>query len=417
LRPAHQHQILLERQRKSRQRAIGRWQSGQPLGQRLGAGGQRPHPDLGAHHEAQSRAPQVELDTGSRPAAGARRPATGTNHFRLRACHRPQCRRQRTDHPFRIGPGQDPGQRARRIAQVRVLDAGIGGIGGIALHQAGRRCAIAGQAGQVGANTEWCVDRKRHGRDACEARRHLIDLSRRPSPGRPDSSQTGTLALPDNLAPFTTTRSIRPPMTDTLMRHLPDLALAAALAWGAGLRLYLVVLLCGLAARFGGWPLPDHLQVLQHPLVMGVAGFMTVIEGLADKVPWLDSLWDTVHTLIRIPAGAALAGAVFGDSGTAVATAAALLGGSLTATTHLAKSGARALVNTSPEPFSNIALSLAEDAAVIGGAWLLAEHPWVLLGVLACFTVLMLVMLRLLVRGARRLFGARARAVGSARLE
>ena len=206
-------------------------------------------------------------------------------------------------------------------------------------------------------------------------------------------------------------------MTDTLMRHLPDLALAAALAWGAGLRLYLVVLLCGLAARFGGWPLPDHLQVLQHPLVIGVAGFMTVIEGLADKVPWLDSLWDTVHTLIRIPAGAALAGAVFGDSGTAVATAAALLGGSLTATTHLAKSGARALVNTSPEPFSNIALSLAEDAAVIGGAWLLAEHPWVLLGVLACFTVLMLVMLRLLVRGARRLFGARARAVGSAGLE
>ena len=205
-------------------------------------------------------------------------------------------------------------------------------------------------------------------------------------------------------------------MTDTLMRHLPDLALAAALAWGAGLRLYLVVLLCGLAARFGGWPLPDHLQVLQHPLVIGVAGFMTVIEGLADKVPWLDSLWDTVHTLIRIPAGAALAGAVFGDSGTAVATAAALLGGSLTATTHLAKSGARALVNTSPEPFSNIALSLAEDAAVIGGAWLLAEHPWVLLGVLACFTVLMLVMLRLLVRGARRLFGTRTRSVESASL-
>ena len=205
-------------------------------------------------------------------------------------------------------------------------------------------------------------------------------------------------------------------MTDTLMLHLPDLALAAALAWGAGLRLYLVVLLCGLAARFGGWPLPDHLQVLQHPLVIGVAGFMTVIEGLADKIPWLDSLWDTVHTLIRIPAGAALAAAVFGDSGTAVATAAALLGGSLTATTHLAKSGARALVNTSPEPFSNVALSLAEDVAVIGGAWLLAEHPWVLLGALACFTVLMLVMLRLLVRGARRLFGARARSVESASL-
>jgi hypothetical protein len=97
-----------------------------------------------------------------------------------------------------------------------------------------------------------------------------------------------------------------------------------------------------------------------------------------------------------------------------VATAAALLGGSLTATTHLAKSGARALVNTSPEPFSNIALSLAEDTAVLGGAWLLAEHPWVLLGALALFTVLMLIMLRLLVRGARRLFGARSRSPQSA---
>lgn len=202
-------------------------------------------------------------------------------------------------------------------------------------------------------------------------------------------------------------------MTDALMKHLPDLALAAALAWGAGLRLYLVVLMCGLAARFAAWPLPDHLQVLQHPLVIGAAGFMTAIEGLADKIPWLDSVWDTLHTLIRIPAGAALAAAVFGDSGVAVATAAALLGGSLTATTHLAKSGTRALVNTSPEPFSNIAVSLAEDTMVIGGAWLLSEHPLVLLALLGCFTVLMLLMLRLLLRGARRLFAPRVQPAGS----
>jgi len=207
-------------------------------------------------------------------------------------------------------------------------------------------------------------------------------------------------------------------MTDTLMRHLPDLALAAALAWGAGLRLYLVVLLCGLAARFGGWPLPDHLQVLQHPLVMGVAGFMTVIEGLADKVPWLDSLWDTVHTLIRIPAGAALAGAVFGDSGTAVATAAALLGGSLTATTHLAKSGARALVNTSPEPFSNIALSLAGDALVPTMLWLAVAHPlWfglalaLLVVASVVLTLVLFKFLRLLVRKLRGRLGGKPVAV------
>ncbi len=191
---------------------------------------------------------------------------------------------------------------------------------------------------------------------------------------------------------------------DTVLPHLPDLALAAALAWGAGLRLYLVVLICGLAARFGGFPLPEHLQVLQNPLVIGTAGFMSVVEGFADKIPWLDSLWDTLHTAIRIPAGAALAAAVFGDSGTAVATAAALLGGSLTATTHLAKSGTRAVANTSPEPFSNIALSLTEDALVVGGAWLVAEHPVVFLGVVTVFAIAMVLMLRLLIRGARRLW-------------
>ena len=188
-----------------------------------------------------------------------------------------------------------------------------------------------------------------------------------------------------------------------LLENLPDLALASALAFGAGLRLYLVVLLCGLAARLGGWPLPEHLQVLAHPLVIGAAGFMALLEGFADKIPWLDSLWDTLHTLIRIPAGAALAAAVFGDSGTAMATAAGLLGGTLTATSHLAKSGTRALVNASPEPFSNVAVSLAEDAMVITGAWMLARHPVILLILLAAVTVGLVVMLRLLLRGARRL--------------
>lgn len=192
-------------------------------------------------------------------------------------------------------------------------------------------------------------------------------------------------------------------MTDTLLLHLPDLALAAALAWGAGLRLYLVVFLLGLAGQADWWTLPDHLQVLAHPIVLTAAGFMALVELFADKVPWLDSLWDIVHTLIRIPAGAALAAAVFGDSGTATAVAAALLGGSLTAATHLAKSGTRAAANASPEPFSNLGLSLSEDALVLGGAWLAVSYPLVFLGLLLVFLVAALLMIGVIVRGLRRM--------------
>ncbi len=190
---------------------------------------------------------------------------------------------------------------------------------------------------------------------------------------------------------------------DLLFSHAPELALAAALAWGAGLRLYLVVFLFGLAGHMGWWPLPEHLHTLQHPLVIGAAGFMALVETFADKVPWLDSLWDTLHTLIRIPAGAAMAAAVFGDAGTATALSAALLGGSLTATTHLAKSGTRAAVNTSPEPFSNIAVSLGEDAMVVGGIWMATQHPLLFLALVAAFVVIAFLALRLILRGLRRL--------------
>lgn len=194
-------------------------------------------------------------------------------------------------------------------------------------------------------------------------------------------------------------------MPEALMHHLPDLALAAALAWGAGLRLYLVTFLFGLASLLGWWTLPEHLQVLQHPLVLGASGFMSVVELFADKIPWIDSLWDAVHTFIRIPAGAALAAAVFSDSGTAIAVAAGLLGGTLTATTHLAKSGTRAVVNGSPEPFSNLLVSMSEDAAVLGGTWLAATHPLLFLGLILLFVVLAVVLFRLLWRGIKRMVG------------
>src|SRR5216110_2682194 len=134
-----------------------------------------------------------------------------------------------------------------------------------------------------------------------------------------------------------------------LTQHLPELALAAALAWGSGLRAYAVIFAVGLAGALGWIDLPGHLDVLQHPVVIAASGFMTLVEFGADKLPWLDSIWDAVHSFIRVPAGAALAAMAFGDSTNAVIVAAAILGGSLAAAMHTAKAGTRAALNLSPE--------------------------------------------------------------------
>ncbi len=197
---------------------------------------------------------------------------------------------------------------------------------------------------------------------------------------------------------------------DALLQHLPELALAGALAWGAGLRLYLVVFGLGLAGWLGWLPLPEHLQPLASPIAVVAAGFMALVELFADKLPWLDTLWDGLQTFIRIPAGAALAAGVFGDAGAGTALAAALLGGTVTATTHFSKAGARAAVNASPEPFSNWGLSFAEDVAVIGGTWLALQYPAVFLVLLAAFLAGALLLVGWVVRGFRRLFGRPAAA-------
>lgn len=185
--------------------------------------------------------------------------------------------------------------------------------------------------------------------------------------------------------------------------NLPELAIAAALAWGAGLRAYAVIFAVGLAGTLGWVELPEHLRLLEHPLVLGASGLMTAVEFFADKVPWLDSVWDAVHSFIRIPAGAALAAAVFGDSGIAVALAAAILGGTLAGTVHLAKSGARAAINTSPEPFSNWTASLSEDALVPLGLWLAVAHPILFFVLLALFLLVAVILVRFLWRGLARL--------------
>ena len=189
-----------------------------------------------------------------------------------------------------------------------------------------------------------------------------------------------------------------------LESYLPDIAIAAALAWGSGLRAYAVIFAVGLVGYLGWIALPEHLGLLQHPLVLGASGLMTAVEFFADKVPWVDSMWDTVHSFIRIPAGAALAGAVFGDSGAAVALAAALLGGTLAAGVHLTKAGTRAALNTSPEPFTNWTASLAEDAMVPTGLWLAFAHPIAFFGALLLFLLAAVLLLRFIWRGLRRLF-------------
>jgi hypothetical protein len=181
------------------------------------------------------------------------------------------------------------------------------------------------------------------------------------------------------------------------------LALAAALGWASGVRLYLVVLLTGLAGYFGWVPLPSGLHLLANPVVLAVSGFMVFIEFFADKIPGVDSLWDLIHTVIRIPAGAALAAAVFGADQSSWALAAALMGGTLAATSHVAKATTRAALNASPEPFSNIAMSLLGDSVVPVSLWLSWAHPYAFFGALAVALVVMLAAIWLLAKFLRRL--------------
>jgi hypothetical protein len=189
------------------------------------------------------------------------------------------------------------------------------------------------------------------------------------------------------------------------------LAVAAALGWASGLRLYLVVFLTGLAGWLGWVPLPAGLQLLQNPLVLGTAGFMLFIEFFADKIPGLDSLWDLVHSVVRIPAGAALAAAVFGADAGAWTMVAALMGGTLAATSQAAKTTTRAAINTSPEPLSNIGASLLGDVAVPGMLWLSWTHPvgfFIALAIVLVVMVVLIVMfwrfLRAVLRKLREVF-------------
>ncbi len=196
------------------------------------------------------------------------------------------------------------------------------------------------------------------------------------------------------------------------------LALAAALGWASGFRLYAVVFLIGLMGWAGWLPLPPGLALLQHPAVLWASGFMLCVEFFADKVPWLDSAWDAVHAFIRVPAGALLAAGVFGADNGAMALAAGLVGGSLSATALATKMTTRAAANTSPEPFSNWLLSLFEDGLVVIVVWLATQHPLlfglalaVMLAVSALLLALLFKFLRAVLRRLSALLSSPAKVV------
>jgi Domain of unknown function (DUF4126) len=191
----------------------------------------------------------------------------------------------------------------------------------------------------------------------------------------------------------------------TTMEMISQLALAGGLSWASGLRLYLTIFAVGLLAKFSYIDLPSALNVLSNPVVIGVSGILATIEFLADKIPYVDSAWDSIQTFIRIPAGALLAMGAINTSDPMIATIAALLGGGLTSMTHATKAGSRALINTSPEPVSNVAASFGEEGLLLGGGWLALMHPAVFIGVLCGFILLMFWLLPKLWRGIKSVLG------------
>ena len=182
------------------------------------------------------------------------------------------------------------------------------------------------------------------------------------------------------------------------------IALTMGVAWASGINLYGTLLALGIMSNTGYIDLPTDLQIIGDPLVIAAAGLMYAVEFFADKVPGVDTGWDTLHTFVRIPAGAILAAGVIGEVQPAAELAAAIVGGTIAASSHLTKSGSRILINTSPEPISNWAASIAEDIAVFVGIWAAVQHPYIFIGLLVLFIVLAIWLLPKLWLGIKRVF-------------
>lgn len=181
------------------------------------------------------------------------------------------------------------------------------------------------------------------------------------------------------------------------------IALTLGVGWASGINLYAAMLTLGLMQRLGYATLPAGLEILADPLVIAAAALMYMVEFVADKTPGVDTGWDAIHTFVRLPAGALLAMGAVGDVAPAAELAAAIVGGGMAAGSHSLKAGGRALINTSPEPFSNWTASIAEDVAVIGGLWVALYHPVLFLILLVLFIAVLIWLLPKILRGLRAL--------------
>ncbi len=188
------------------------------------------------------------------------------------------------------------------------------------------------------------------------------------------------------------------------MGTIEALSLAMGTAWTSGINLYATVAALGIAGRSEMIHLPPELQVLTHPAVIAIACIMYVIEFFADKVPYVDSGWDILHTFIRVPAGAILAAKSLGDMNPALELAALLAGGTVALAAHGTKATVRLAINTSPEPFSNWAASFAEDVTVLGSIWMVFNHPILMLILVVSFMALVVWLVPKLFRLAKRGF-------------
>ncbi len=182
------------------------------------------------------------------------------------------------------------------------------------------------------------------------------------------------------------------------------IALSMGAAWASGINLYATIFMLGYMGTTGNINLPVELEVLSNPMVMTAAGIMYCVEFFADKIPGVDSGWDTIHTFIRIPAGAMLASSAVGDVTPAIELTSALLGGALATGSHTTKAGTRLLINTSPEPVTNWSASISEDLLVIGGLWAALNHPVLFIIGLIIFILLMIWLLPRLWRLIKRIF-------------
>lgn len=186
---------------------------------------------------------------------------------------------------------------------------------------------------------------------------------------------------------------------DAYQQLITTLALTMGAAWASGINLYATIAMLGILGSSGNLDLPSQLLVVQDPLVIGAACIMYCVEFFADKTPGVDTGWDVIHSFIRIPAGVMLAAGAVGDVSTPLVVAAGIMGGTVSAVSHTIKTGSRVIINTSPEPFSNWAASVAEDVAVIGGIWTAIHYPTLFLLLFILFILIAIWFIPKLMRG------------------